>query len=133
MQLEMFKDKSNLPEPDSDTQICKICSKEKTIDRFHKQITMKSGYDKRCKVCAAKDATLRRGMRFTYKSIKPKVCDCCGEPSEKSLVVDHDHDTLKFRGWLCASCNLGIGHLGDNIEGVEKAIAFLRKHYETRT
>jgi len=133
MQLELFKDKSNLPELNSDTQICKICSKEKPIDRFHKQITMKSGYDKRCKVCFTKDSKLRNAMRITYKSIKPKVCDCCGESSEKSLVVDHDHNTLKFRGWLCASCNLGIGHLGDNIEGLEKAIAFLRKHYETRT
>ena len=133
MQLEMFKDKSNLPKPNSATQICTVCSKEKTLDLYHKQITRKSGYDKRCKVCFAKDAKLRISMRLTYKSIKPKVCDCCGEPSEKSLVVDHDHATLKFRGWLCANCNLGIGHLGDTLEGVEKALAFLRRHYETRT
>jgi len=133
MQLEMFKDKANLPEPNGDTQICKLCSKEKTLDRFHNSSNNTSRYDTRCKVCASKDAALRNAMRITYKSIKPKVCDCCGEPSNKSLVVDHCHNTLKFRGWLCASCNLGIGHLGDNIEGVEKAIAFLRKHYETRT
>ena len=133
MQLEMFDDKANLPKPNGATQICKLCSKEKTLDRFGNSSNNTSGYDTRCKVCAYKDSKLRVSMRITYNSVKPKVCDCCGEPSKKSLVVDHCHDTLKFRGWICASCNLGIGHLGDNIEGLEKALAFLRKHYETRT
>ena len=57
-------------------------------------------------------------------------CDCCGEIPEKSLVLDHCHKTLKFRGWICEPCNHGIGKLGDNIEGVEKALAYLSRAYE---
>ena len=57
----------------------------------------------------------------------PDVCNCCGKPSHKSLVVDHCHETLKFRGWLCETCNHGIGKLGDNIEGVQKALDYLRR------
>ena len=57
-------------------------------------------------------------------------CDCCGKESETPLHLDHDHETGKFRGWLCIKCNQGIGKLGDNIEGVTNALNFLKKHYE---
>ena len=29
-------------------------------------------------------------------------------PGRESLVLDHDHDTGDFRGWLCVGCNTGI-------------------------
>ena len=38
-----------------------------------------------------------------------------------------------FRGWLCRSCNVGIGQLGDQIDGVEKALTYLRKHNERQS
>ena len=37
-------------------------------------------------------------------------------------VIDHDHDTGEFRGWLCNNCNTGLGAMGDTIEGLERAI-----------
>ena len=40
------------------------------------------------------------------------------------LHLDHDHDTGKFRGWLCLKCNMGIGQLGDTREGVAAAVAY---------
>jgi hypothetical protein len=46
------------------------------------------------------------------------------------LNLDHCHDTKMFRGWLCRSCNTGIGSLGDDIGGLEKALVYLRNHYE---
>jgi hypothetical protein len=58
----------------------------------------------------------------------PQHCECCGTPLVKGKVhLDHDHVTGKFRGWLCNSCNLGIGALGDSIDGVKKALAYLRR------
>jgi len=41
--------------------------------------------------------------------------------------LDHCHDTDVFRGWLCHRCNVGIGFLGDTLEGLNKAIAYLEK------
>tara|TARA_R100000742_G_C4257386_1_gene75248 strand:+ start:391 stop:546 length:156 start_codon:yes stop_codon:yes gene_type:complete len=32
---------------------------------------------------------------------------------------------MAYRGWLCSNCNTGIGKLGDNIEGVQKAVDYL--------
>jgi len=43
----------------------------------------------------------------------------------RRMNIDHDHDTNKVRGILCTGCNTGLGHLGDNVEGLKKAIAYL--------
>ena len=55
-------------------------------------------------------------------------CACCGKHQlelTKTLNVDHDHSTDIVRGLLCWECNVGIGKLGDNLEGVMKAIKYL--------
>jgi hypothetical protein len=57
-------------------------------------------------------------------------CACCGSIDPKCrwkrFAVDHDHSTGKIRGLLCFECNTGIGNLGDSIEGLQKAINYLR-------
>jgi len=127
MQYELFKFSEPLPDPNQDTQVCKLCSKEKPVDMFHKQLGNKTGIDTRCKACAHKDRKFLKELRNKLIHTIPEVCNCCDKPSNKPLVVDHCHETLKFRGWLCESCNHGIGKLGDNIEGVQKALDYLRR------
>jgi len=39
--------------------------------------------------------------------------------------MDHDNDAELFRGYLCDLCNIGIGKLGDDIEGVKNAVRYL--------
>lgn len=56
----------------------------------------------------------------------PSCCECCGRTQERHLELDHCHETGKFRGWLCIQCNTGIGKLGDNVEALERAIAYLK-------
>jgi hypothetical protein len=59
----------------------------------------------------------------------PEHCECCGRKmgEGKQKHLDHDHVTGAFRGWLCNRCNLGIGMLGDCLEGVLKAVAYLKR------
>ena len=82
-----------------------------------------------CKDCDKKANKVLSDLHKKHGHLKPDQCDCC-RTSERKLVIDHDHATGLFRGWVCEPCNLGIGRLGDNIEGVEKALAYLRRHYD---
>jgi hypothetical protein len=64
------------------------------------------------------------------------VCAICGELETRTtraggllmLAVDHDHKSMKIRGLLCGSCNLGLGQFKDSPLLLEKAILYLRKH-----
>jgi Recombination endonuclease VII len=63
---------------------------------------------------------------------RPDKCECCGrDPGQRALCLDHDHDTNEFRGWLCTSCNAGIGSLGDDLEGVLNAVSYLNKSMQS--
>jgi hypothetical protein len=57
---------------------------------------------------------------------EPRCCECCDrEPKSGGLHLDHDHDTGEFRGWLCRSCNTGLGLLGDNMKALDRAAYYL--------
>jgi len=60
-------------------------------------------------------------------------CAICGKTQElnKSLCIDHDHETGNVRGLLCQVCNKAIGLLGDSIQNLEQAILYLKK-YKTK-
>ena len=125
MQLDLFvlKEQYNILEGD-ELQTCKICQKEKPLDRFYQQ----GKYTKStlCKACAIEGVAWRKKERIKYEHLNTGSCHCCGKKSD-SLHFDHDHKTKKYRGWLCRHCNQGIGKLGDDLKGVKKALAYLER------
>lgn len=57
-------------------------------------------------------------------------CAICGGKTpggRGSFHIDHDHETGVIRGLLCASCNMGIGMLGDNPSRLRLALSYLEK------
>lgn len=54
-------------------------------------------------------------------------CEICKK--ETTLVLDHCHNTGKFRGWICSNCNLGLGLFKDNAQSLLNAIHYLRKSH----
>lgn len=58
------------------------------------------------------------------------ACAICKQAMD-SPHVDHCHATGKVRGLLCQKCNNGIGLLGDSVERVDAAAAYLRLHGAT--
>ena len=54
------------------------------------------------------------------------LCQCCGEHCG-DMCMDHDHNTLRFRGILGHRCNKVLGLVKDDILVLEKMIRYLRK------
>jgi len=71
-----------------------------------------------------------RKSRGLPKPTRPEshACECCQQPFEgKRICLDHCHISGAFRGWLCNACNLGIGKMGDSIEGLMNAVRYLER------
>jgi len=56
-------------------------------------------------------------------------CAICGtdDPKKKFFSVDHDHQTGKVRGLLCQPCNLGLGHVREDLDVVMSMAAYLMR------
>ena len=144
---EFSKDKQ---QKDGYTYSCKDCrnkkynqwaknNKDKVREKNSKNHEKrKSYYQSEEGVKSSRKAHLKRMFGITLEEYDKKlneqngVCEICSEP-EKSirnnfLAVDHSHETGKIRGLLCTNCNRALGLFKDNIELLEKAIKYLKKH-----
>jgi hypothetical protein len=76
---------------------------------------------------------IARGLPLPTR-VEPTECELCHEPfGRHGSQLDHCHSTGTFRGWLCKGCNTGLGLLGDDLESIKLALAYLRRHQiETR-
>lgn len=88
---------------------------------------------------AYRAANRERVRAYGYKKLglpaptrpRPLICEACGaSPQTRGLHLDHCHETNKFRGWLCAGCNLMLGKMGDNAAGVRRHAKQLLKYLE---
>lgn len=119
---------------------CNKCLVTKPLDQFGND----SGGKKKRSWCRMCDSEANRD-RIEIKKTAPPIpvnytCPICGQTEEqlneninptlrkkgRPWVMDHNHDTKTFRGWLCRKCNLGIGNFKDNVSLVEKAAEYLR-------
>jgi hypothetical protein len=104
--------------------LCRICDSERRKQDYQIQRAnpLKSAQITRDHTAACRKAA---GLPAPTRE-EPVVCECCGRaPIKERLCLDHDHKTGVFRGWLCKTCNMAIGKLGDDLDGVERARAYL--------
>jgi hypothetical protein len=135
MQLDLFNETVIKEETPLRMKQCKGCGEffPETEEYFYlanRYQTDAKHYHGRCKPCHVKAVGIRTELHKKYGHTFKGVCECCGKKQEdfkEKFTLDHCHTTGAFRGWLCGSCNKGIGNLGDNKEGLLQAIAYLEK------
>ena len=124
---------------------CKV-DKPRDLANFPPHNKCKDGLDSWCRKCRATyRAEICRGKfrgQLTDDEVRKlkqqEKCDICGgnEISGSknnvyvgkvyALVMDHNHDTGKFRGMLCNHCNRGLGNFKDSIKNLEQATLYLK-------
>jgi hypothetical protein len=78
-----------------------------------------------CKPCKIDLVKIRYNLAKIHSRPVDSKCMCCGRIDK--LHLDHCYNTEKFRGFTCKNCNVGLGHLGDSVEGLERALEYLKK------
>ena len=135
------------------TKQCTRCKEIKNVVEFHNSKQTTDGFNRRCKKCVNELRTRSRKRNPNYK-LKDKnskllreygitlkeynkmfinqngVCAICNNPEtldNKSLAVDHCHNTGKVRGLLCTLCNTAIGKLNDNEILLQRATNYIKE------
>ena len=136
MQLNLFEDEPTVGEDfTGDLLLCPECNESKPTSEYYMPESGRTnihGARRKCKTCYNTNQSLvyqlKKENPYPHKD---PTCSCCGTKSSSEVLnLDHCHASKVFRGWLCRSCNTGIGSLGDNIQGLRRALTYLRKHYE---
>ncbi len=122
-----------------DYKVCDRCFKRlSTNDSFSNNRHKKDNFiTKRpsCKNCRklkdGKPITAKEREKWNKKRPKnytPFSCPICNKTTIagiSKIVLDHCHKTGEVRGFLCESCNTGIGRFDDDPEIVKKAVKWL--------
>ena len=123
-------------------KICNVCHKLKKTKEFAKNqnaINNRSVRRPSCKDCRVKmeGVGVSRTDRMEWLKKKPKnepfECPICKKQTiagvTSKVVLEHDHRTGKPGGWICDSCNTGLGRFKDDVELLKSAIEFIKKSY----
>ena len=118
-----------------DGKVCSKCGIKQPLENF----TIANGGNYRrteCTTCRRENASavgrLRADNPYPDENYQCPICErtaeVIGEVTRgKHFVLDHCHTTKIFRGWLCDSCNRGLGGLKDDIGNLQRAIEYLRR------
>jgi hypothetical protein len=123
---------------------CGGCHAMKSLDDYPAAVKTRAGKPRYsyCKECHSKSnrrISLKKLFNLTpeeYDTIlafQGGVCAICQQPPKsKRLSVDHCHRTGLIRGALCSFCNRAIAVFMDNVERLDRAVAFLRNPTATQ-
>ena len=115
-------------------KLCPRCREHKPLSDFHVRrfpsgVLGPCGYCKPCTHVA--NTSWRYGLEPSqYEAMleaQQGLCAICGQPMD-TPHLDHDHETGVVRDLLCGDCNQGLGRFGEDIERMQRAIAYVLRH-----
>ena len=129
----------------SDMKTCTRCGDSKTVEEFPKrQNGQPKSWCKSCRNMYERTRYQTHPGETERKRLESRIRKLGASPEEVGVLVDrsgglcelcqmkpgthldHDHVRGNLRGVLCNSCNTGLGFLGDNLAGVERALHYLK-------
>ncbi|MBI1975144.1 MAG: Hpy99I family type II restriction endonuclease [Parcubacteria group bacterium] len=123
---------------DFSKKICNVCHKLLPTEIFAKNQNAKNNRTVRrptCQTCRKQleGINVAPKMRKEWFAKRPNRvpfdCPICAKRTIAGvtcdIVLDHNHKTGEVRGWICDSCNTGIGRFKDDIELLKRAMKFL--------
>lgn len=123
------------------TKHCKKCNRTLSENHFGKASGANYLYYE-CKKCTSKLNKIRKKLKKENPLIDPEnyKCPICKRTSKETgasggqrlkypWVIDHDHITEKYRGYICHSCNRGLGLFQDSTKILLNAIEYLQKKH----
>lgn len=122
-------------------KICNICHCLKPVAKFSLNQTNKHGAIRRpsCVSCrtnidkrAPKSGQARRMEKIRPQKGDSFKCPICQKRSiagvTAKIVADHDHHTGNIRGFICDSCNTGLGRFKNGEDYLMNAVNYLKEN-----
>jgi hypothetical protein len=145
--MEMLIDKNHIQL--FDISLCGDMYTHKICDRCFKYLNTKANFENNrikkdniitkrpsCRTCRKQKngIPISAKDKRSWEETKPQsyelfTCPICQKRTiagVSKIVLDHNHTTGQVRGWLCESCNTGIGRFDDHEELVSNALNWLR-------
>ena len=102
---------------------CNDCYKKNQRQRRHLlKTTPLPDKNYKCPICSRK-----KGEFYEDTSDKTR------QHWNNSWCLDHNHNTGKFRGWLCHKCTSALGWFDDDLTVLKKAVTYLEKSNDCKT
>ena len=138
------------PEVIYNTKVCSDCGEEKSIEDFGTRAHRKDGTRETHNFCKGCNKIQQKFLSSARRTVsKPDInyrCPCCGKTekeilsffgslqgkakgSKRSLwTLDHDHNTLEIREYVCLYCNDTLSRSGDSPETLRGCANYLEIH-----
>lgn len=127
---------------------CGECKQWLPETEFWKSAASKDGLNGLCKHCSGiaarmKNFGLSKADIERILGEQGEACAICRSPftPARTISVDHDHACCPgnyscgqcVRGFLCSSCNSGLGWMKDSVPGLYASVAYLTSWQQRRT
>ena len=115
--------------PTENKRLCKKCNNFYDLEMFPINNTFPDRILRKhtCKKCRSHQSKVRRKLHKENKRPTIILCPIC-EIRTHRPVLDHNHATDKFRGWVCNDCNNALGKFKDDVYTLKKAIQYLERN-----
>jgi hypothetical protein len=124
-----------------DYKFCNVCHCLKPTANFARNQNNLHGIIRRptCQKCrtsidkrAPKTKQAKQVEKQKPKKGEPFLCPICRKRSiagvTAKIVADHDHHTGNIRGFICDSCNTGLGRFKNGENYLMNAVNYIKEH-----